>query len=285
MSRLRAFAGVATVVALPMVAIRLLHGLADRPWFHIDWSDLPSWLATTSFTDAVSALARLAALVVAYWSVAGTLAYLTAVFTGSERLMNRVAPFTFPVVRRLADRLVAGTIAIGVMTAPLVAATDPPVPAPPPAEPVATAYVPATRLVGAPTVDDAAAAPEDREDGPSEPPAFAERPVTRPDDLDHASQHRALEAADRAPMVATEGAMTTGPIDVVAAPGDHLWMLAERRLVAASGRAVLDHEIAPYWRATVEVNLPRLRSGDADLIQPGETITLPDPADFIPEGS
>ncbi|MGF1666526.1 MAG: hypothetical protein ACFCVC_09680 [Acidimicrobiia bacterium] len=284
MSRLRALAGVATVVVLPMVAIRFLHGLADRPWFQIDWADLSGWLATSSLTDAVSALVRLAALAVAYWSVAGTLAYLTAVFTGSERLITRVAPFTFPVVRRLADRLVAGTIAMGVMAAPLIASTDPPVPAPRPAEPVAHAYVPETRLVQGLSIDLPAPQPDTRSHDLPQAPAFAERPVTGPDDVPATLPHRQLKTPDGTPPI-TDVAGLAGTVEVVAAPGDHLWMLAERRLVAVSGRAVADHEVAPYWRATVDENLPRLRSGDADLIQPGETITLPDPAGFIPPGS
>jgi hypothetical protein len=286
MSRLRAFAGVATVVVLPMVAIRLLHGLADRPWFRIDWTDLPAWLATSSLTDAVSALVRLVALGVAYWSAAGTLAYLTAVFTGSERLITRVAPFTLPVVRRLADRLVAGTIAMGVMATPLIAATDSPVRPPAQAEPVAHAYVPETRLN---TLDPAIANPVAPADAPPEDPpeaaAFAEHPVTRPDHVNDTLQHREPEAPDPAGPHGTEAADPAGTMQVVATTGDHLWMLAERRLQAVSGRVVADHEIAPYWRATVDENLPRLKSGNADLIQPGESITLPDPAGFIPPGS
>ena len=36
-------------------------------------------------------------------------------------------------------------------------------------------------------------------------------------------------------------------------------------------------EVARHWRQVIEVNLERLRSGDPDLIYPGEVFDLPDP--------
>ena len=55
-------------------------------------------------------------------------------------------------------------------------------------------------------------------------------------------------------------------------PGDHLWKISERHLVATRAESA----IAPYWRRVVQLNLPTLRSGDPDLIYPGELVTLPD---------
>jgi nucleoid-associated protein YgaU len=34
-------------------------------------------------------------------------------------------------------------------------------------------------------------------------------------------------------------------------------------------------EISPYWRVVIETNREGLRSGDPDLIYPGETVVLP----------
>ncbi len=56
---------------------------------------------------------------------------------------------------------------------------------------------------------------------------------------------------------------------VVVQRGDHLWKISARHL---SGT---DRPVAPYWREVVEVNTPSLRSGDPDLIYPGEIISLP----------
>ncbi len=58
--------------------------------------------------------------------------------------------------------------------------------------------------------------------------------------------------------------------------GDNLWSIAAGRVreeLASADNAA----IARYWRRIIDVNSDRLRSGDPDLIFPGETIVLPDP--------
>jgi len=59
--------------------------------------------------------------------------------------------------------------------------------------------------------------------------------------------------------------------------GENLWSIAAIRLAAARGRPVSEPEIARYWVSVVDVNRTRLRSGDPDLIYPGELVTLPAP--------
>lgn len=62
---------------------------------------------------------------------------------------------------------------------------------------------------------------------------------------------------------------------VVVAPGDHLWGIAARHLEQVTGRVPTDAETARYWSVVVELNTPRLASGDPDLIRPGEVVELP----------
>lgn len=62
---------------------------------------------------------------------------------------------------------------------------------------------------------------------------------------------------------------------VVVQPGDHLWKISARHLTRDLGRKAADSEIWPYWREVVVSNTPGLRSGDPDLIYPGEVIELP----------
>ncbi len=58
---------------------------------------------------------------------------------------------------------------------------------------------------------------------------------------------------------------------VVVVPGDHLWKISERHIDSnAPGR-----KVAPYWVEVIDVNTPGLRSGDPDLVYPGEVIVLP----------
>ena len=75
------------------------------------------------------------------------------------------------------------------------------------------------------------------------------------------------------PSIATE-IPTGGPwAEVVVAPGDNLWRISARHLADLGD----DRPVGPYWRRVVEANRPHLRSGDPDLIYPGEEIRLPPP--------
>jgi len=58
---------------------------------------------------------------------------------------------------------------------------------------------------------------------------------------------------------------------VTVVEGDHLWKISARHLGPESD----DERIAPYWRDVVAVNTPNLRSGDPDLIYPGEVVEMP----------
>jgi hypothetical protein len=90
----------------------------------------------------------------------------------------------------------------------------------------------------------------------------------------------------RAPAESPPAAATAGTSIPAAAPppvpsrhtvvaGEHLWSIAAAQLAAATGRAPDIAEIAPYWTQLCMVNAPRLRSGDPDLVYPGEVLELP----------
>jgi hypothetical protein len=74
------------------------------------------------------------------------------------------------------------------------------------------------------------------------------------------------------PIVATERAEG---IEIIISPGDNMWTLAESRLHEVIGRPPTDAETGPYWRRVVQANRDRIRSGDPDLIFPGEVLILP----------
>ncbi len=60
--------------------------------------------------------------------------------------------------------------------------------------------------------------------------------------------------------------------------GDNLWTIARTHLAEVRGRRAADlsdREIAAYWVTVVEANRGGLRSGDPDLIYPGEVVELP----------
>jgi len=68
-----------------------------------------------------------------------------------------------------------------------------------------------------------------------------------------------------------------GASTVVVVRGDHLWKISERHLGSVLGREATASQITPYWRRVIEVNRGSLRSGDPNLIYPGEVVTLPQP--------
>jgi nucleoid-associated protein YgaU len=57
--------------------------------------------------------------------------------------------------------------------------------------------------------------------------------------------------------------------------GDNLWAIAAARLSDAAGPSADSDRVAAYWRKVIELNRPTLRSGDPNLIYPGEMISLP----------
>jgi hypothetical protein len=60
--------------------------------------------------------------------------------------------------------------------------------------------------------------------------------------------------------------------------GDNLWVIAREHLSqqrSGESGAPTNREVAEYWQKVIDANRGRLRSGDADLIYPGEEIILP----------
>jgi hypothetical protein len=80
-----------------------------------------------------------------------------------------------------------------------------------------------------------------------------------------------------APVVVTPFVVTQPDeaIEVIVVSGDNMWTLAESRLHDVMGRPPTDAETGPYWRRVVQANRDRIRSGDPDLIFPGEVLILP----------
>ncbi len=75
-----------------------------------------------------------------------------------------------------------------------------------------------------------------------------------------------------------EVASASDDVFVTVVKGDHLWSISEHHLASLWNRRALDSEISPYWRRVILANAGRLRSGDPDLIYPGETVLLPEMA-------
>lgn len=205
----------------------------------IPWTDLAGWLDATAFEAALTALLRTMGLAIGYWLLGSTLLYVTARMAGWARITAGVGLFTLPAVRRASDRLVAGSLALATLAAPAVSWPQPSPPRVPQAVEVPDAY----QHLDAST-----------------------------DGGDEVMQENVPAAPEEVSEIVIYADAT---LEVVVRPGDNLWDLAARRMNKSLGRPAADHEVVPYWLEMIQANEERIRSGDPDLIFPGEVILLP----------
>jgi hypothetical protein len=200
-----------------------------------------------SFESALAAALRVAGLVVGYWLAASSLAYLLARLARFPMALKATRWMTWRPIRKLVDGLVTGVLSAS-LALPVAAGTT------------ALGYVPVP-------AGDRAPAPPTTE------------AVILPIPIDESEAQPATVNSIYLPIEVgrAEGKRTIDPqaIEVVVRDGDNMWELAETRISASLGKPATDAEIAPYWLAVIGANLSRIRSGDPDLIFPGEVLVLP----------
>ena len=191
---------------------------------------------------------------------------VAAGLAGAPRAVRALAGTALPSVRRLVQRAVAVTVVAGSAISVRPALAEPPPAGPPASQPVlaidhrgprpAASSTTTTRPGSTPTARSGRSGGlESVPTAPSPAPAPATAPAPEP-----------------APSASTVGA------SYVVGPGDSLWSIAATHLARRSGAPpadVADVEVAPYWVAVVAANRDRLRSGDPNLIYPGEALELP----------
>ena len=295
-SRRSAVAAWLAIVGGASAAIVVLHQLGNDPVFSADPADLWTWLGEVSPEVAFLGLGRWAALGLSYWIAGSTLLYTAARASQIPRLIRSVEWIALPAVRRLSERVVAVSLTVSTLTtagASVAVAADPPGSdlATDTAPVVLEATVPDAGYVPVPAEDARVLRPVATQDeGEGEPyvpsPAgetWTDQQVIPPPFLvsatlaptDNAGGADDVGPAARgspAPALSTPAATRT---DYTVRTGDHLWGIAEHHLEATLGRIGSDAEIATYWSHVIDVNRSRLRSGDPDLIFPGEVIECP----------
>jgi hypothetical protein len=228
-----------------------------------------AWLAKASTTDLFTVCTWWAAVAIAAWVVVTTVTYTAGRAVPALRGLRVFDAMALPVVRRAVDGALALSLTAGAVSGAVAPASAAPATSGPPVVHVS----PDGKVVIAPagpttttTATTAATLPREVRP-PSEPaPPPAARPRSRP--VDRARTHPAPSPRPQpAPRPPAE-------LHVVVA-GDNLWRIAASRLAAALGRAPSDAEIVPYWQRVVEANRATLRSGDPNLIHPGEIVALP----------
>jgi len=250
----RALLQLAAVLAAEVAAVVVLHRLGSLPFLQLGWRDPAGWLALTAPEDVLLAVCRVTALGCAYWLLIGTVVYTVAAALRLPGALRAVQWAALPPVRRVADRAVAVVLTTSSFAGASGGAwADTPVVPPPPPPvvevmPVSDVYRPVP--AGVPD----AASLSDTYFQPT-PPVVQAMPT---------------------PILPAQPA----PVTQVVQPGDNLWSIAAARLAAETGVPVAeldDGQVAGYWQRVIEANRAGLRSGDPDLLLPGEVLVLPPP--------
>ncbi len=87
------------------------------------------------------------------------------------------------------------------------------------------------------------------------------------------------------PKVTVGGSQVERPVDTqtssqststyTVVPGDNFWAIAKAQVTAKTGQEPSEAEVANYWVKLIDANRSTIRSGDPNLIFPGEVFTLP----------
>lgn len=278
-ARLAATARLGLLLAFEVGAIVALHRLGAGAGSAPSWDDLSGWLARTPPEDAAWAVVRLVGLACAYWQLAFTVFYLGARLSRLPRAVAGVRWACLPGVRRVVDGALAVSIVGGVvLSGPARANT--PTTSPPvvvqvvaPAAPApAHAYQPVAAGDGlaTPTSTTATSRPASTTTTPASRFSTTTTTSAPPPSPGTPLPPSAPQGRPSAPRPAAERH------EVVA--GDNLWAIAEGHLAEATRRspeALTEAEVAAYWLALMEANEGRLRSGDPNLIFPGEIVICP----------
>ena len=226
----------------------------------LDPSALSNWVGDVGPPTAAVAILRLAGLALVAWLVAAVGLDALATAVRSARLARMAGAALPRPLRTALHRGVGLTFALGTLAVP-----------PAPEQPAKAGHGAVMTVVPDGGVEWMQSVPDPDES-----------------DTDGTATMRAL------PHGATSGTATMRPLpqandvgrsvaaapgsshqQVTVAPGDSLWRLAEEVVGERVGRPATDAEVSPYWQSLVEANRSRLRSGDPDVIFPGESVVLP----------
>ena len=201
----------------------------------------------------------LVALGLAHWLLLSTVAYLGASFSRRPAVVGAVRRLTLPPIRRLVGRAAALSLAASALTGPFAPAV---------ADLAEGGFGAGVILEVNGREQSHPPGSEDDGDLPREP-----SDVIVPLHLHPVPGPESLVQDETPPVVTRDGSIEHR---VTVRRGDHLWSLSEQHLQQVLGLASLgEHEIARYWVQVIEANRGSIRSGDPDLIYPGEIVILP----------
>jgi hypothetical protein len=192
------------LLGLEVAAVLGLHWLGRFAGLRIGWDEPVPWLLNSPIQHVFGSVLRMVALVMAYWLLASTVAYLLASLTRLPGAVRAVGWATLPLVRRVADHAVAVTLATSMVGGTTLGVAGP-------------ALAADTRGFGPPAPKPAAAAGATElgaQDGPAttEPePTRTSEPVYTPEPADQAPA-TAPQATPPPPTTEPEPTPTSEPV-------------------------------------------------------------------------
>ena len=239
------------LLTLTVVSVTIgLHQLGTVEAYRIDWSNPLGWLQAAEPTDALAAVFRYVGLAIGYWTVTGTLLYALAARRHTPRTSFRW--LALPGIRRLVDTALATALTASLAAVPL--------------QPALAAEQP-------PAVFDI------NDDGIPVPHVRLEVGATKAEvevvDLEAPPPAAEVTGSAVPVTVPPDGSSTEQAGSYTVQSGDNLWLIAEKHLATEQGADPAAATLSAYWRHLVSANQPTLRSGDPNLIYPGEIIILP----------
>jgi hypothetical protein len=194
-------------------------------------------IANAPLEPILLTVGRWLGLAVSLWLMASHLIYTVAVLTRTDWLAAKLRPLTLPLARKVAAGLASVSMTMSSLAAPAIAQST-----------TTTTVEVEIDLVTAGLRQEATPTPILQPLTESRPTATA--------------------------VLAPEGSYIR-PLTWLVRPGDHLWSISGEHLAIVLDRAPTPEEHARYWVHVIDGARPVIRSGDPDLIYPGEEIPLP----------
>lgn len=254
--------GLLGLVAITGVFTIGLHQLGGIPGLAVDWSDPIGWLEASDSEEAIGGLLRSIGLLISYWVLGSTALYIAFDLRDRGRRPGWVTLITHRSIRRIADRALAATLTASIVATPIGPAV---------AEPPSAPIVFETETDGIPV-------PHVRMD-------MTDRSPDRAPEADQVLEEfsAANEASSPSPPRLTPMPIPTPTAAIVVdqsqnhtvVRGDNLWTIAADHIASTHTGGPDVSQITEYWLKVIAANRDTLRSGDPNLIFPGELVALP----------
>lgn len=258
MRRLRNLAPTGLLLGAELAGVFALVRLRHVDGFSVPFAHIGLWLRQSPPADVLAATLRLIALGGLCWLFASTVLYGFARVVRATRLINALGWCILPAIRRVVDgALAVSLVTTGVVTsgARLAHAAPPP-----------TTSTTSTTSMSPHVRSGRAHVLESFPPAPPSPSSPAQRPPAAP------ASPRDLPTPTPAPVLDAQAHRH------VVVAGDNLWTIAAAEVARATTRSeseVIDQDIARYWVELLTAARPALRSGNPNLIYPGEVVPLP----------